>query len=87
MNLITIITSESGVRSRNVEHSDAASHIAARGSYSTESALLLAFIAADEEELPATLIDPDGDTWNLLSESHQKEENESHLIYQLDSQS
>lgn len=66
MNSITIYTSESGTRSENVEHSDAASHVAAGGSYSTESEVLLAFIESDE--VPSSIKDGDGDTWKLVGQ-------------------
>jgi hypothetical protein len=66
MNSITIYTSESGTRSENVEHSDAASHVAAGGSYSTESEVLLAFIESDE--VPSSIKDGDGDTWKLVDQ-------------------
>jgi hypothetical protein len=63
---ITFCVSESGIRSDNVEESDAASHIAAGGCFSMESELLLDFIAA--EGIPLSLTDRDGDTWNLDSQ-------------------
>lgn len=66
MNSITIYTSESGTRSKNVEHSDAASHVAAGGSYSTESEVLLRFIESDD--VPSSITDGDGDTWKLVSQ-------------------
>lgn len=65
MNSITIYTSESGTRSENVEHFDAAFHVAAGGSYSTESEVLLAFIKSDD--VPSSITDGDGDTWKLVS--------------------
>jgi hypothetical protein len=69
MKTITFYTSESGIRSDNVEESDAASHIAAGGCFSIESELLLDFIAA--EGIPFSLTDRDGDIWNLDSEEYE----------------
>ena len=60
---ITIYTSESGTRSENVDQADAASHITAGGSFSTESELLLAFIESDE--VPSSIKDGDGEIWAL----------------------
>ena len=69
MNSITIYTSESGARSENVEHSDAASHVTAGGAYATESEVLLAFIESDE--VPSSIKDGDGDTWNLVAQGEK----------------
>ena len=63
---LTIYTPESGTRSENVDQAEAASHIAAGGSYSTESEVLLAFIKSDEA--PSSLKDGDGDTWKLADQ-------------------
>jgi hypothetical protein len=79
MNSITIYTSESGTRSENVGHADAASHIAAGGSYATESEVLLAFIECDE--VPMSLDDSDGDTWKLTSQG--ADGNEDFYVYEL----
>jgi hypothetical protein len=76
---ITFYTSESGIRSDNVEESDAASHIAAGGCFSMESELLLDFIAA--EGIPLSLIDRDGDTWSL--DSQEDGDGEDLYIYKL----
>jgi hypothetical protein len=72
MNSITIYISESGTRSENVEHSDASSHIASGGCYSTESEVLLAFIAS--EEVPSKIKDGDGNVWILVDQGFKGEE-------------
>jgi hypothetical protein len=77
---ITIYTSESGTRSKNVEHSDAKSNIATGGYYSAESSALLAFI--ESEEVPATLTDSDGDEWKLVESGVGVEGNEDFFIYE-----
>lgn len=79
MNKITIYTSESGTRSENVEHSDAESHLAAGGSYSTEAEILLAFIESDA--IPIALADGDGDAWALTGQGSSG--NEDFFTYEL----
>jgi hypothetical protein len=79
MKRITIYTSESGTRSKNVDQWIAATHIAARGSYATESEVLLAFI--ESEGVPSSLTDSDGDAWNLTKQGFNG--NEDFYIYEL----
>ena len=76
---IKIYTSESGTRSANVDHADAASHVAAGGSFSTESELLLAFIESDE--VPSSIKDGDGEIWALNNKGF--EGTEDFYIYEL----
>lgn len=79
MNTIKIYTSESGTCSENVAHSDAASHVAAGGSYSTESEILLAFIECDE--VPTSIEDRDGDVWLLAKQG--SDGNKDFYVYEL----
>ena len=69
---ITIYTSESGTRSENINQSEAASHIACGGRFSTESELLLAFI--ESHEVPSTIRDGDGKIWALNIQGFQGSE-------------
>ena len=69
---ITIYTSESGTRSANVDQAAAASHIAAGGSFSTESELLLAFI--ESNEVPSSIKDGDGEVWALKNQGFEGSE-------------
>lgn len=65
MNTVTITANESGTRTAHVELHEAASHVAARGSYNHVAQLLIAF--ADSETAPKTITDDDGDIWELVS--------------------
>jgi hypothetical protein len=76
---ITIYTSESGTRSESVAQADAASHIAAGGSFSTEAELLLAFVESDE--MPSSIKDGEGRSWALNIQGF--EGTEEFYVYEL----
>ena len=71
MNTITITATEYEVRTANVRLDQASSFVAARGAHHTEAELLLAFVKA--EGIPKSIVDGDGDVWNLTSHDDSDE--------------
>lgn len=69
LNKITIYVRGLVIKSENVEEPDIASHLATRGSFATESQVLLAFIKSKYK--PYVIQDWDGDTWELVDEVSQ----------------